>query len=120
MKSWLVAPTLGVLFALSPAAADEEALTNEDVVKLTQAGLGPSVIVAKIASSQTAFETSVEALVALSENEINGDTHRRGEHPSRHQQRVSPLSARVQWVRHSRPARYELFSRVGLLHAVSM
>ena len=70
MKSWLVALALGVLFALAPAAADEEALTNEDVVKLTQAGLGPSVIVAKIVSSQTAFDTSVEALVALSENEV--------------------------------------------------
>ena len=70
MKSWLVALALGVLFALSPAAADEEALTNQDLVKLTQAGLGPSVIVAKIASSQTAFDTSVEALVALSENEV--------------------------------------------------
>ena len=70
MKSWLVALTLGVLLALSPVAADVETLTNEDVVKLTQAGLGPSVIVAKIASSQTAFDTSVEALVALSENEV--------------------------------------------------
>ena len=70
MKTWLVALSLGLLFTLSPAAAEEEALTNEDIVKLTQAGLGPSVIVAKIASSQTAFDTSVEALVALSENEV--------------------------------------------------
>ena len=70
MKTWLVALTLGLLFTLSPAAAEEEALTNEDIVKLTQAGLEPSVIVAKIASSQTAFDTSVEALVALSENEV--------------------------------------------------
>ena len=70
MKTWMVALTLGILFALSPAAADEEALTNEDIVRLTQAGLGPSVIVAKIASSRTAFDTSVEALVELSENEV--------------------------------------------------
>ena len=70
MKSWLVVFTLGVLLALSPVAADVETLTNEDVVKLTQAGLGSSVIVAKIASSQTAFDTSVEALDALSENEV--------------------------------------------------
>lgn len=70
MKIWLVTLFLGVLFALSAAAADESALTNEDIVKLTQAGVGPSVIVAKILSSQTALDTSVEALVELSENEV--------------------------------------------------
>ena len=44
-----------------------EVLTNEDVVRLTQSGLPGSVIVAKITTSSTDFDTSVDALVALSE-----------------------------------------------------
>ncbi|MCY3932716.1 MAG: hypothetical protein OXH70_13485 [Acidobacteria bacterium] len=44
-----------------------EVLTNEDVVRLTQSGLPGSVIIAKITTSSTDFDTSVDALVALSE-----------------------------------------------------
>ena len=45
----------------------QETLTNDDVLKLHRAGLPESVITAKIASSRGAFDTSVDALVALSE-----------------------------------------------------
>lgn len=45
----------------------QEVLTNLDVIKLHEAGLPAEVIVAKIQSSQTNFNTSVDALVALSE-----------------------------------------------------
>jgi len=47
-----------------------EVLTNEDVVRLTESGLPASVIVAKIRSSRTDFDTSVDALVALSEAKV--------------------------------------------------
>ena len=47
------------------AMAAEDPLTNADVVALTQAGLGAGAIVAKIDSSATAFDTSVQDLVAL-------------------------------------------------------
>ncbi len=55
---------LAMLAGVSPFGADS-ALTNEDVVRLTEAGLGPVVIIAKIESSQTDFDTSVDQLVAL-------------------------------------------------------
>ncbi|HEV7767902.1 MAG TPA: hypothetical protein VGQ76_23065 [Thermoanaerobaculia bacterium] len=40
-------------------------LGNADVVKLVKAGLSPETIEAKIASSETDFDTSTDALVAL-------------------------------------------------------
>jgi hypothetical protein len=40
-------------------------LTNDDVVKLTKAGLSAETIVAKIRASETKFDTSTDALVAL-------------------------------------------------------
>ena len=58
---------LGVC-ALPVAAGQEgeEVLANADVVKLTEAGLPASVIVAKIAATRTDFDTSVDQLVSLS------------------------------------------------------
>ncbi len=56
-----------------PAFGQEavEVLTNEDIVRLTESGLPASVVVAKIRSSRTDFDTSVDALVALSEAEVD-------------------------------------------------
>jgi hypothetical protein len=47
------------------SAHAEERLTNSDVVKLVQAGLSEETIAAKIAASESAFDTSTDALVAL-------------------------------------------------------
>ena len=44
-----------------------EVLTNTDIVTLTDAGLPASVILAKIAATHTAFETTVAEIVTLSE-----------------------------------------------------
>ena len=55
------------------AAQDSSALTNEDVIKLVKAGLPSAVIVAKISSSVTDFDTSVDALLALSAESIPPD-----------------------------------------------
>lgn len=52
-----------LLLAL-PLAADD-VMTNADVVKLVKAGLSAETIEAKIAASQTKFDTSTDALVAL-------------------------------------------------------
>ena len=54
------------LACLCVAAADEAPLRNEDVRKMIEAGLPVDVIVAKIESSPSEFDTSVEELVALS------------------------------------------------------
>jgi hypothetical protein len=51
-----------VLFSLSLLFS---ALTNADVVKLAQAGLSAETIEAKIAASETQFDTSTDALVTL-------------------------------------------------------
>jgi hypothetical protein len=49
----------------SLSAPPATALTNEDVIKLTAAGLSDSAIVAKIRSTETSFKTDTDALVAL-------------------------------------------------------
>ncbi len=43
----------------------EEVLTNQSVVSMVQAGLPETVILAKIRSSQTKFDTSAKGLIAL-------------------------------------------------------
>ncbi|MCH7667514.1 MAG: hypothetical protein IH936_16500, partial [Acidobacteria bacterium] len=57
---------LAVLCLFAGIAAAQEVLTNESIIKLHDAGLPGEVILAKIRSSQTNFDTSVDALVALS------------------------------------------------------
>ncbi len=46
-----------------PASA--EVLTDEDVIKLVKAGMGDSVIIAKIKNSRTKFDTSPDSLIQL-------------------------------------------------------
>jgi hypothetical protein len=50
-----------------------EVLTNDDIVRLSKAGLPASVIIAKIGSSRTDFDSSVDALVALAEAEVDSE-----------------------------------------------
>ncbi len=59
---------LALLLALPLFAA--EVMTNADVVKLVKAGLSADTIVAKIAASQTKFDTSTDALVALAKDGV--------------------------------------------------
>ncbi len=63
---------LALLLLAGPSLGQEasETLTNEDIVRLTRSGLPTSVIVAKIRSSGIDFDTSVDALVTLSEAEV--------------------------------------------------
>ena len=67
---------IAVLCALPlPMAAftQEEVLDNEDIVNLTEAGLPAAVIVAKIESTATAFDTSTEELVALVQRGVHAE-----------------------------------------------
>ena len=48
-----------------PAAPEATALTNDDVIKMSQLKLGDGVIIAKIKSSACSFETSVNGLTQL-------------------------------------------------------
>jgi hypothetical protein len=50
--------------------AGETPLTNDDVVKMVQAGLSAEIVIAKIDASKTAFDTSSNALVTLAEAKV--------------------------------------------------
>src|SRR5947208_16604454 len=67
MRSRFVAVTLvaPLLMALSPAAVAQETLTNQSVVEMVKAGLSERVIIAKIRTSPTNFDTRTDALIAL-------------------------------------------------------
>ena len=74
MAACLGVALLGV--CVLPVAAGQtgnEVLTNADIVTLTEAGLPRSVILAKIAATRTAFETSVTEIVALSRVGVDAD-----------------------------------------------
>ena len=74
MRTFAAAVALLLGVGLSPVAAGaDEALTNEDVIRLTEAGIGASVIVARIDASPTAFDLSVDQLVALAEAGVDDD-----------------------------------------------
>lgn len=47
------------------ARAQDETMTNEQVISLTTAGLSPSIIVGKIKTSKTNFDLSTDALIKL-------------------------------------------------------
>ena len=53
--------------------AQAEVLDNQDIVNLSRAGLPAEVIVAKIESTATAFDTGVEQLVDLAEAGVHAD-----------------------------------------------
>lgn len=59
-----------VLLSSSPAFA--ETLTNGSIVILTAAGLGDQAVIAKIESSDAAFDTSTKALVSLRRQGVSG------------------------------------------------
>lgn len=59
--------------SVSLVSGDDAALTNEDIVSLIRAGLGAEVIIAKIKTSATKFDTSVEELLALKDAGVEDD-----------------------------------------------
>ena len=54
-----------VVFTLTPVSGEDAPLTNEDIVRLTQAGLGAEVIITIIRANATVFDTSVAQLLEL-------------------------------------------------------
>lgn len=54
------------------SASQAKAMTNQDVVALVTAGLPESVVIEKIRTSKTSFDTSTEALVALKKQGVPG------------------------------------------------
>ena len=75
MRVHIAGMACACLLALFTGKAGEaqEALTNDHIGQLTVAGLAPVAIVAKIESSASAFDTSVEALVALAGKGVDSE-----------------------------------------------
>ncbi|HMT08062.1 MAG TPA: hypothetical protein PKA82_08665 [Pyrinomonadaceae bacterium] len=61
-----VVSTLVLSLVVSIGAFAQETMTNDEVISLTKAGLAASIIVGKINTSTTNFDTSTEGLIALS------------------------------------------------------
>lgn len=55
------------------SASAQETLTNGDVLRLSEAGIDDAVIKTMIESSPSAFDTSVDALTALAEADIDSE-----------------------------------------------
>ena len=73
MRMLLVAASLtaSLLTALSTAAFAQEKLTNQGVVEMVKAGLSERVIIAKIRTSPTSFDTSTDGLIALKKSGVS-------------------------------------------------
>src|SRR5689334_19884863 len=50
--------------------ASNEVLTNEKVITMVQAGLAPGIIVTKIRTSKTSFNTSTDELIRLKQANV--------------------------------------------------
>ena len=59
-------------FSAMPAAA-QEVMNNDEVISLSKAGLNASIIIGKIRSSKTNFDTSTDALIALKKAGVSDD-----------------------------------------------
>ena len=73
MRSLLVVVALLASFLMTstPAASAQETLTNQSVMDMLKAGLSERVVIAKIRSSPTSFDTSTDALIALKKNGVS-------------------------------------------------
>jgi hypothetical protein len=66
--------SLLTIFCYSISAQPKyDTLTNKTIVSLTKIGLPAATIISKIKSSVTSFDVSVDALVSLQENGVNGE-----------------------------------------------
>jgi hypothetical protein len=66
--------SLLVCFAASPAVlAQDGAMTNDEVITLTKAGLSPSIIVGKIRSGKSNFDLSTDSLIKLKQAGVSDD-----------------------------------------------
>lgn len=65
MKTLVRVLTVLVLLVVVTSVGAQELLTNDSVIAMKKAGLSEGVILAKIRSSQSKFDTSTQALVGL-------------------------------------------------------
>jgi hypothetical protein len=66
----VVIMTASLLAALGTAARAQEVMTNQSVIEMVKGGLSERVILAKIRTSPTKFDTSTDALISLKKNGV--------------------------------------------------
>src|SRR5262245_53154341 len=66
----VVALAVSLLTTVSTAAFAQETLTNQSIMEMLKAGLSERVVIAKIRTSPTSFDTSTDALIALKKNGV--------------------------------------------------
>ena len=77
LRTYLLVGLLTFSFCLAlnvAVTAQEEVITNDEVISLTKAGLASSVIIAKIKTSRTNFDLSTDALIKLKQAGVTDDT----------------------------------------------
>lgn len=62
-----------MLTASFAASAQDETMTNDEVISLTKAGLAGSIIIGKIRTSKTNFDMSTDALIKLKQAGVGDD-----------------------------------------------
>jgi hypothetical protein len=63
-----------MMFGLGPAAvAQDETLTNNEVISLTKAGLSQSLIIGKIRTSKSKFDLTTDGLISLKQAGVSDD-----------------------------------------------
>lgn len=65
--------TMLCLAAVSSVSAQDEVMTNDEVISLTKAGLAGSVIIGKIRTSKSNFDMSTDALIKLKQSGVSDD-----------------------------------------------
>lgn len=73
LSTLLVVFLTALMSSSSMPALAQQAMTNDDVIYLMEAGLEDSVIIAKIETSDTAFDTSVVGLVTLARKGVSNN-----------------------------------------------
>ena len=67
----VVALAASLLTTLPTAAFAQETLTNQSIMEMVKAGLSERVVIAKIRTSPTSFDTRTDALIALKKNGVS-------------------------------------------------
>ena len=62
-----------MLSASAAASAQDETMTNDEVISLTKAGLAGSIVIGKIRTSKTNFDMSTDALIKLKQAGVSDD-----------------------------------------------
>src|SRR5438067_2556727 len=71
MRPFSIAVVLLGLLLTTPSGFAQETLTNQSIVEMVKAGLSERVIIAKIRTSPTNFDTRTDALIALKNNGVS-------------------------------------------------